>query len=84
MNEIVSRSQRAAPFYFQYWDLVKTESSDDSTVGQRNAVVEAIVDLLCFAANNNVDGDVVIETAKRKFLDIKMSGTYASEDDAAG
>lgn len=83
MASFSDRVQRAAPFYQHYWDFVETESFDDPKVGVRNTVIEAIIDLLCFATGNNVDTDVVLEQAKKTFVEIKMQLTLSDNDPLA-
>lgn len=76
MTSFDERILRAAPFYQHYWDHVVTESVGDRAVATRNVVVEAIVDLLCFAQRNHADTDVIWETARQMFIQLKMDATF--------
>lgn len=78
------RATRATPFYHSYWDHVPTQSEHDPTVGTRNVVIEAMVDLLCFAKLNNVDSDIVLAQVQKLFLDLKLESTFGVEETADG
>lgn len=82
-DEILRRAERAAPFYYRYWDDVVTQNDQDATIGARNVVIEAILDLLCFAKRNDVDSDVVLAQVQKLFVDMKMQATLGTEDVAS-